>query len=234
MIKTVSACLLALFIFFIGTPTSFARTEYNFRGESQGQANGAIEKIVPIRFLPSHPFYFSIRIKEVISRFFQPSAAKKTEFDLQLSGKRIKEAYLEMENGNLQQASKSLSDYTKRLDKMGNEFEKARSQNQSVASLSDKAADDLRLHETLLDGIHQKFMTMDDGFGFDENFEAALAAHVRVIMIIDNVKPGVRDRFVTPTFFETQQEHKVEPSPTPNDAVLFQSTPGAKPKRIIY
>src|SRR3989344_6465925 len=134
----------------------FAHTDYQFEEFSEGQINDALTKTVPLRFLPSHPLYFLINIKEIISRFFQPSSVEKARFEFILSGKRLKETYLLLEKGDVKNTSKSLRKYSKRLDSMKRQIEKARSQNQSVVAFTDEIAEGLKLHEILLSAISRK------------------------------------------------------------------------------
>src|SRR3989344_6029581 len=107
--RIVSACLLVIFaVLVLVVFPVFGQTSYHFPEASEGQINEAIAKIVPIRWLPSHPLYFLIRAKETFSRALQPSSAKRAGFDFVLSGNRLKEAYLLLENGDLKNTGKSL------------------------------------------------------------------------------------------------------------------------------
>ena len=230
-----SACLLFFFLlFFLTVPLSLAHTDYQFPSYTEGQISEALEKTVPLRFLPSHPLYFLINIKEIISRFFQPSSVEKARFDFILSGKRLKETYLLLEKGDVKNTSKSLRKYSKRLDSMKRQIEKARSQNQSVVAFTDEIAEGLKLHEILLSAISRKWQNYQEGYNFDDNFDAAFGEFINTILIIDNIKPGLKNRFKTATSSATL-ENGPSASPTPSPSLMIQDdSPSAKPRRIIY
>src|SRR3990167_9913306 len=134
--RIVSACLTVLFFLAFFTNTSLAHVSDSFPQATAGQINEAVEKLPHLRVLPSNPFHFLIRVKENVSRFFNASSVKRAEFDLVLSGKRLKETYLLTEKNDVGKASRSLFIYSQRLQKLTEEMEKARSQNQNVLALS--------------------------------------------------------------------------------------------------
>jgi len=229
--RILSACLIAIFLVFAIPSSALAHTVYDFPQSSEGQVNEALANVVPVRFLISSPFYLLISVKETVNRFFQPSAVKKAEFDMVVSGKKLKETYLLVEKGDVKNASRTLVLYSDRLDKMSKQIEKARSQNQDVTALVDLIAENLRVHETLFFAINKKWEMMEEGYSFDENFAGAIAAHGRTVMVLNNVKPGVKDRFTT---VEDEATEEAEPSPSPLGESTFEASPAVRPKKIIY
>ena len=222
--------LLSILLYFVLSSQVFAYSEYPFQRASDGQINEAMQKIVPVRYLRGHPFYYLISVKEILTRFFQPSSAKKAEFDLTLSGKKIKEAYLLLDRGYVDDSAKTLNSYKRRVDSMVGELEHARTQNQEVRVIVDEIAEGLRLHETMFFAINQKWKGVDDSAVFDVNFESAVAAHANVVLAIDNVKPGVKDRFTTVGKYE---EKEATPEPSPIESPFIEATASVRPKRII-
>ena len=231
--KLVLICLLLLVIFSLKAEV-FARSERFIREASEGQINEALQKTVPIRFLPNQTLYFLISIKETFNRFFQPSSVKRAEFDLILSGKRLKETYLLLEKDDTKSASQNLKRYAHRVEKMIGQFEKARSQNQTVETLADLTAENLRSHEILFFAIFEKGKLKDDKFNFDENFEIAVDAFIKSVGAIDSVKPGLRNRFKTVT--EAAKLHQQIPPPVFVEPSLLETSPSPsiRPRRIIY
>lgn len=184
---------------------------------------------MPLRFLPSHPLYFLILAKETLQRFLQPSAAARAGFDLVLSGKRIKEAYLLTQSGDFENASRGLLSYSKRLDKLVFQFEKARSQNQEVVPLADRIAEGLKDHETMLATVNQKWQGQEDAYDFDTKMAVAVLAFAKVALTIDNVRPGIRDRFML--VVDEGADDVILPDVSPP---LIEASPTGKPRRIIF
>ena len=139
--------------------------------------------------------HFFISVKENITRFFNASAIKRAEFDLALSGKRLKEAYLLTEKNDVKNASKALFKYSRRLEKLTEQMEKAKIQNQVVVELSEKIADDMAMHERFLYAISQKSESYQNSYNFADNFQKAENEFMETVLVIDNVKPGLKDRF---------------------------------------
>ena len=230
------ACLISLSLFFVITfyhPLTFAQAEkYQLPDITEGQINEALQKTVPIRLLPSHPLYFLISAKEIISRFFQPSSIEKTRFDFILLGKRLKETYLLFEKGDFKGGSKNLRRYSQRASSLVKQMEKARAQNQSVVAFADETAQELQFHEILFSAIANKWQNTKE-YDMEDNFGNALGDFVKVVLAIDNVQPGLKNRFKTATssaILETAPA--ASPSPTPS--TLFETSPSARPRRIIY
>jgi len=231
--RIVSVCLLIFLCFsFLTVNLVFADSQYRFPQVSEGQITEALQGTVPLRFLPSHPLYFLISAKEAINRFFQPSSAKKAEFDLVLTGKRLKETYLLLQKNDTKRAGKNLNRYGQRVNKMISQLEKARSQNQDVVTLASKIAEDLRYHEILFYAIDQKRQNLGVDKSFDQNFENAASAFTKAVMAIDNIKPGLKDRFQSVANVNPGTKEIEVPIPTPTD--IFESSPSVRPRRIIY
>lgn len=230
--RIVSVCLILLLLVFVVPSSALAHSRYNLTPPTEGQTTEALQKIVPIRFLPIHLLYFSILIKENVVRFFKPSALKKAEFDVVLAGKRLKEAYLLLDNSKIKESQKSLEKYSLRLEKMIAQMEKARSQNQDVAPFVDQTAEIFKSHETLIAAIYQKWQEKDDIYSYDESLQNAIKSYKKAIMAFENIKPGVKDRFMLTKDIELKTEAK--PSPLPSESPVSQSSSSAKPKRIIY
>lgn len=229
--RFISACLLVIFavLVLIVFPV-FGQTNYHFPEASEGQINEAIAKIVPIRWLPSHPLYLLIRTKETFSRFLQPSSVKRAEFDFVLSGKRLKEVYILLDRGDSKSAKKSLLRYSTKLEDVGRQLEKARSQNQDVAALVAQMADGFKYQEVLLFAIAQKAQGSD----LDTTINIAGASFVATIKIVNNISPGVEDRFKT-IVEEKLRESSASALPSRDPEVgTYQASPSARPRRIIY
>ncbi|KKR55572.1 MAG: hypothetical protein UT92_C0004G0008 [Candidatus Curtissbacteria bacterium GW2011_GWA1_40_24] len=193
--KVVLACFTALFFLAFFANIAFAKVPSSFPEASAGEINEAVEKLPHIRILPSNPLHVFIRVKENVSRFFNASSIKRAEFDLVLSGKRLKEAYLFTEKSDVKNTGKSLSLYGNRLEKLTEQMEKARSQNQDVLELSEKIADELALQERLLYVISQKSQDYQNSYNFGDIFQRAKNEFKETVSAIDNVKPGLKDRF---------------------------------------
>ena len=193
--RIVQACLIALFFLAFFANGSLAQAHSSFPQVTDGQMNEAVEKLPHVRFLPSNPLHFFISVKENITRFFNASSIKRAEFDLALSGKRLKEAYLLTEKNDVKNASKALFKYSKRLEKLREQMEKAKIQNQVVVELSEKIADNLVMHERFLYAISQKSESYQNNYNFAGNFQKAENEFKDTVLAIDNVKPGLKDRF---------------------------------------
>ncbi len=232
--RVLSACLLSFLITLLAVPAVFAHTEYNFPEASQEQVNEATQKTIPLRFLPNHPLYFALRIKESISRFFTPSSAKRADFDFTLATKRIKESYLMLVKNDLKKSSRSLKGYSQQLNKTMAQLDKARSQNQDVVPQVARMAEEFRFHEIFLSEMIARFETIEDGYDFDENLNSAIDAFSRSILALNNISPGLKDRFPSVVVEESTIPFETTASALPKTVDTFQSTPGGRPKRIIY
>lgn len=195
-------CFLFFLLIVFFTNPILIHANLQFPQASEGQVNEALQKIVPLRFLPSNPFYFLILSKENTLRFLKPSCLKKAEFDFILSGKRLKEAYLLIKKDDVKNTSKSLAKYSKKIDKLIDQLEKANSQNQDATKLVFEIAEGLKQHEVLFSVISKKQSDLQLSFNktnkmtdFDKNFQEAILSYTKLISKIDSIKPGLKDRF---------------------------------------
>lgn len=236
--QRVSVCL-GLLVFFLMLSAFLIgdvwASKYQIPEASEGQINEALQKTVPIRFLPTQTFYFLIRAKEAFNEFFQPSSLKKARFDAVLSGKRLKEVYRMLEGGQNEQASKNLLKYKDSNNRLIKNLERARQQNQEVVPIVLEIAEDLKNQEVLLFGIYSKKRNLENDSVLDENLDKAVGSFVDVALKINEFKQGLKDRFKTVVWWEgieiNDRDHQPSPSPEP---FLFESTASIRPKRIIY
>lgn len=162
----------------------------------------------------------------------QPSSEKRARFDFVLSGKRLKEAYLFADKGDFKGASRGLLRYSGRLDKMIGQIEKARSQNQDVFNLVSVIADGFGAHEILFSAIDNKSKGVND-YNFEENYKKAVKSLVRAIGTINDVRPGLKDRFKIAT--SSAEPSTARPSPSPESSpTFFEASPSVQPRRVIY
>lgn len=227
--KLVFACLASLIVF-LWFPTLALAGDVKLPDVSEGQIQEAEGRIVPLRFLPSHPLYFTISLKELIERIFQPSSAKRAKFDSILAGKRLKEAYLLVVANKVSLSSDALGRYSDSITKMSDNLIKARSQNQDVVPLVSQIADAFGSHEVLFSAIEKKSAGLRTS-EFDANLKAAVQSFVEALFTINNIKPGLKDRFKMAS--SSAAIEKVESS---SSAVSEPSTPLPSfiPRRIIY
>ncbi len=199
-----------------------------------GQINEALNNLTPVRFLPNNPLYFLIRGKEIISRFFQPSFRERAQFDYTISSKRLKEAYLLTNRGDLAKTDAELSSYTKTLRKIEGQLEKARSQNQDITVIVDKISDNLRFQEVLFSAL-SNFKSQDQ-VEFRDQLAAGLDSFGDFISYLDKIKPGVRNRFQL--FIKEESGFKTlnvdTPISSPSPSTASESSGQAKPRKIIY
>ncbi len=209
--------------------TLFAQESTSTAQVSEGQVDEALLKTVPIRFLPSHPLYFLITIKENVSRFFKPSAAQRAEFDFILSGKRLKETHMLMEENDFDKASKNLARYSKRLGKMIEQIEKARAQNQDIAKIVGVIADGFKHHEVFLISFSEDSMQLGSSLGVAiDRFEEA-------VLSVNRLNPGIKDRFkILQTMDVQDRESSPSPSVESESTQLIEATPSVRPRRIIF
>ncbi len=223
--KFITACFIFIIFFYLAQKIVFAQS-YNALQINQNTISEALVKN-PYRLLPSNRIYPLIIIKESLMRAFKPSSAKRAEYDLVLSGKRLAETYALLNQARNQLAEKNLGRYSKQLKVTIAELEKARSQNQDIVSAVNEAADSLMEQEVLLSAIYKT--NIGDSTGFNSAKEAFRDAVLR----LNQMKPGVKDRFKS---LKDVQEEIVpqEPANTSNEPDPLSSTASATPKRIIY
>lgn len=225
------ACLVFALPFFTLNPSVFAHSDHDLGQVSGGQINEALGKTTPIRFLPSSPFYIFIIAKENFSRFFQPAAKDRAQFDEILAEKRIKEVYLLLKNKNLEKSSKILDKYSVRLEKTIVQINKARSQSQDVARVLDRISEGIIWQEILLASIQQEGKGNES---FKESYNNALSKFEWYVDEIDKLKPGLKGR-LNYIIFEDELDNKefeIESSSSGSAAPIV--TPRANPHKIIY
>lgn len=193
-----------IFIFIIFLATSVlgpvgAGTAYRIPEVTGGQVDEALVRIVPIRLLPSNPFYFAIFAKEAVGGFFKPSALKKADWDFVLCGKRLKEAYLLFEKNDLKNSSKAFGRYARVSEKTVDQLNKARSQNQDVATLEAKVEEQLWYQLILFSAIEKKRGSTSQSYNFGSNFSKAFDGFSRIVEATNQIKPGTRDKFFPKT-----------------------------------
>lgn len=237
MIKKVLACFLAFLCFSSIFPV-FAQSsgiKFEIPEASEGQINEAMEKIVPLRFLPGHPLYFLIVIKESFNSFFQPSSAKVAQFQAVLSGKRLKETYQLILESKNPEAFDNLVKYQSTNKKVIEKLQKAIGQNQEVTPLAMEIAEDLKSQEVLFYAILINDAGLISNDNYKSRFEKAVESFISVVMTINNIKPGIKDRFKTVISWEGENQELNEATrPATPEPRLFESTASVKPKRIIY
>ena len=195
--RIISACLMAFFLVLsLNFGQVLAHSFYSFPEVSQGQVNEALQRIVPVRFLPSHPLYFLIITKEFFARLARPSAEKKASFDFVVAGKKLKETHMELEKNDLKNTRLGLLRYSRQLEKFADQFEKTKSQNQDMTSLALEVAEGLKDQETLIISIFNKYREKEKfDIDFDISFDDAFSNFGRSVFLVDNIKPGLKDRY---------------------------------------
>lgn len=214
---------------FLSSHKPVSAEEFNLPESNEGQISEAQNKLVPLRFLPGQTFYILITIKEELDRAFQPSSAKRAEFDFVLSGKRLKEAYLLLLKGDSLKANRALLKYADRTTKMIDNLNRARSQNQNVNPVVLEIGEALKSHEVLLSAINKQ-RKMIDANASESNFKKALEAFIDAVTAINEVKPGIRDRFKSAT--ESANFKESTETATPQDNI--ENMKNYSPRRIIY
>lgn len=235
MFKKVFACLQCLIIF-LSLAAFFSggirAVDFEIPKATDAQINEAVQKIVPLRFLPGHPFYILITLKEGFNKFFQPSSAKRAKFISVLSSKRLKETYLLIENDKTDKAFQNLIRYEKVNDELIKQLKKARGQNQEVSPLVLEIAEDFKNHEILLYSISSDLQIQDPKIA--KELELGVRSFAEVILTINEVKPGLKDRFKTVISLEVKPANDTSIDEATAGSSLMQSTPSVRPKRIIY
>ncbi|MBI3341903.1 hypothetical protein HY024_02170 [Candidatus Curtissbacteria bacterium] len=203
--------------------------DFNLPQASDGEIHQAQNRLVPLRFLPNQPWYFLITVKEEIDRIFQPSSAKRAQFDLILAGKRLKEAYALVQKGDLQGSSNALLKYSERLVKLDENLNRARSQNQEVNPLVLAMAEQFKSHEVLIFAINDSRKKQASDSDLENAFKKALGAFIASVNNLNQIKPGVRDRFKSAT-------ESAKPNESTDTAVPQEEAPKRtySPRKIIY
>ena len=174
----------------------YASNSYNLPDAPSGKIDEALLKIVPVRFLPSSPFYFLIWAKENFNRLIKPSPLRKAEFDFVLSGKRLKEAYLLLEKNNVKNSSAALNRYSRVAEKTVDELKKAKNQSQDVATAAGIIDGGLLHQLILLSAIEKKVDSFANDYNFNTNFSSAIDGFSQIVKEVDQISPGVGDKYL--------------------------------------
>lgn len=139
----------------------------------KGEVEVSLQRLSPIKFLPDHTLYFLIALKEKFDYFRQPNKVKKALFDVKLTGKRIKEAYLLEEKGEIKKATESLKNYQRVSLRLQKELPEATNSGQAVFETQQLLADNLERHLKIIIVLAQ--------INQDSEFRKELAESVWVI-----------------------------------------------------
>jgi len=219
--KFVSACFLVIFLTFIFFSLTIVSASFTPVDHNSAQVQEALDKSPPLRFLPSHPLYFLIKVKESFSRFFKSSAVKRAEFDLVLSDKRLKESYLLFNNNENDEALKNLERYSNRLININSQIEKAVAQNQEVAPLASIIANNFGQHEIILSSMYRKYSS-------NLVLQQAITDFERIIELISDIQPELNGRFKS-----VKSDLELDEA-TPEAEIYISPFPSNIPRRIIY
>lgn len=232
MRRIVLTCAISFLLFFLTLSPARASDRIEFPQASEGQINEALTKIVPLRIIPSNPFYFFITGKEMVLRIFQPSSVKRAQFDMILAGKRLKESYLLAANGDIKNASLNMLRYGDKLREMTGGLDRAKSQNQDIANLIGEIAENLKSQEVLFFAIGKRTEGLTEEHNFRENYNKEAAAFVDGVNALNNFRPGIRDRFKSATSTAAPEENLLNSAPKAPG--FIEASPSTKPNRIIY
>ena len=218
------ACIVLFLAVAFGTNVALAN-DVDFGRVTGGQVNEAIEKTTPVHFLPPNPVYYLVRVKELVLRFFTPSAKERAQFDFVISSKRLKEGYLLINKGSIGRGASSFNSYIHSLERTKSQLTKARGQNQDIMPDIDQMANGLQYQEIILASVSEKidskiYTNMVEEF---EDF----------VKYLDKLKPGLISRYKILGEEEKNNKQKdALPSPTPT--LRPESTSSSNPRRIIF
>ncbi len=224
MFRIILVCCFFVLVFFAFSQKIFAHEDLSMPEVSDPQVNEALERTSALRFAPGSRLSKLIVVKESFTHFFKPSSAKKAEYDLRISGKRLKEAYILTNDAKINKATRSLNSYSKIVKRMTDELARARSQNQDITTLIGITADVLKYHEILLAKIY--FISEEDNNHYIALVDA-IESFKKAVTSIDLIQPGLADRFESAGKQYEIIEVPISESPSP--AATF----GASPKIII-
>lgn len=179
----------------------------------------AINTLSPVRWLPDHPLYFLITLKENLQTTFQPNSERKAEWQMILSGKRLKEAYLLIQKNKINQAANALAKYEEKIGQATREIDKAKGEGRDTARLIELLSDNLRRHEAVLDGVITKAPESARA-GLTRAIEVSSRGLQKAIEAVQKVKP-------TPKPTEKQE---ATPSPQVTPSEKKPATPPGKIK----
>lgn len=142
-------------VFFLGlTEPTFAQTLPAGRQVlpkvEKWEVEENLTRLSPVRFLPDHPLYFFISLKETIDYFRQRDKVKKALFDVHLAGKKIKETYLLVQKNNLEKATNSLKNYQRVSQRLGTELTEAINSGLPAITAAKVLSEDLERHLAII------------------------------------------------------------------------------------
>jgi hypothetical protein len=194
------------------------------------QVDEALANTTHVRFLPPNPLYYLTRVKEIFGRFFSSSSVERAEFDFLMSSKRLKEAYLLSKQDRINLARDVLYDYDKSTKSSIAQLNKARSQNQEILPAVDEIIGKLKYHETLI-----KYLATEVEH---ESGESAISSFKNYVYELERLKPDIKNRFdLAKEDNEDNSGDRIQmqsPSPAATPNFTFETTGGARPKRILY
>lgn len=128
------------------TPEAAGNGGQNLPKVEPYEIDESLVRLSPIRFLPDHPLYFVITVKEKFDHFAKSNKAKKALFDTHLAGKKIKESYLLVQKNNFEKAGQTLKNYQKINQRLREELRDAQNQGSPVFETEMLMADNLERH----------------------------------------------------------------------------------------
>ena len=144
----------------------------------QGKIDEALNNLSPVNKLPGEMFYFLISAKEATQRFFKSTPVERASFDVMLSGKRLKEAYLLAKNGKYNKVSESLKRYNQKVDDIFKQLAKIEKRNLSNLTVLEKLQRSAFYQQRLFAAINQ---VKDGDESFKENLHLAGEAYTRLL-----------------------------------------------------
>ena len=193
MIKSVCFIFLA---FFLSSTLASAQTRLPAGQDLPKVENYEIEetlvRLSPIRFLPDHPLYFLLALKEKVDHFTKPDKTAKALFDAHLSGKKIKEAYLLSQKNKFGDAQKSLKNYQKVGQRLRDELTQAASQGLPVFEIESLLADNLVRHLKIIIVLVPKSPDQD----FKQELSKSLESAVEIGKLLEKHLPDAKERIL--------------------------------------
>lgn len=155
-----------------------------------------IAKLSPVRFLPGHPSYLFVTLKEKIEKFLRPSTKDKAHFDAILAGKRIKEAYLLVEKKDYRRAREAVERYDQRMENLSKSLSSAQNQGQDVVKTVDLLSDHLGRHQDLMAQILAT-VPPEEKEVFDSALETPNKKLIEVVILLQKGRPDQAQRLFT-------------------------------------
>ncbi len=86
-----------------------------------------VEAFAPVSHLPGSPIYSLVLIKEDMEEAFKPNELEKIKWKIIISNKRLKEAYILLNNNDQKAAENNIFAYISSLDEIKNSINKLKS-----------------------------------------------------------------------------------------------------------